>query len=228
MYLLGKMGDNRKALWLIIERLGDVNMAIEFAKEQNDSSLWEEFLVYAMDKPNFIVGLLKNLSFYINPLIVIDKIPMGLDIPGLKDALIQIMTDCSIQLSLRNGCEKILKSDTWETLLQLIQTRKRGIKVSPDILCSKCGLGFELDSLDHVVLFFCHHYYHSNCVNADIIYSSIPNDVDAIHLQERAIDSIYARKKEVDPIVTQFLKSQSCFLQTSSLTCPCCQEVTEE
>lgn len=28
MYLLGKMGDNRKALYLIIERVGDVDMVL--------------------------------------------------------------------------------------------------------------------------------------------------------------------------------------------------------
>jgi vacuolar protein sorting-associated protein 41 len=98
MYLLGKMGDNRKALFLIIERLGDVERAIEFAKEQNDSSLWTEFLKYAMDKPSFIVGLLKLAGGYINPLLVVERIPLKLEIEGLKDAVIQIMTDCSVQV----------------------------------------------------------------------------------------------------------------------------------
>ena len=98
MYLLGKMGDNRKALFLIIERLGDVEKAIEFAKDQNDSSLWTEFLKYAMDKPPFIVGLLKKAGGYINPLLVIERIPMKLEIDGLKDAIIQIMSDCSVQV----------------------------------------------------------------------------------------------------------------------------------
>ena len=54
LYLLGKMGDNRKALHLIIERVGDVEMAIDFAKEQNDASLWNEFVKFAMDKPGIV------------------------------------------------------------------------------------------------------------------------------------------------------------------------------
>ncbi len=52
MYLLGKMGNKSKALGLIITRMNDVEMAIEFAKEQNDEGVWEEFLKYAMDKPS--------------------------------------------------------------------------------------------------------------------------------------------------------------------------------
>ncbi|KAJ3321851.1 Vacuolar protein sorting-associated protein 41 [Boothiomyces sp. JEL0866] len=102
MYLLGKMGDNRKALMLIIERVGDVNLAIEFAKEHNDNSLWEEFLNYAMDKPAFIVGILENLGNHISPLKVIERIPLQLEIPGLKKALMRVMTDCSVQVSAVN------------------------------------------------------------------------------------------------------------------------------
>jgi hypothetical protein len=57
LYLLGKMGDIRKALYIIIERVGDVHMAIDFAKEQHDKSLWDEFLKYAMDKPGMFFFL---------------------------------------------------------------------------------------------------------------------------------------------------------------------------
>lgn len=77
-----------------------LTQAIEFAKEQNDENLWEEFLKFAMDKPPFIVGLLENLASYINPLRVIERIPLQLPIPGLKNALVQTMTDCSVQVHL--------------------------------------------------------------------------------------------------------------------------------
>ena len=99
MYLLGKLGNNRKALYLIIDRLNDVERAIEFAKEQNDAALWDEFLKFAMDKPAFIVGLLENLGNYIDPLRVIQSIPRNLEIPGLKSAIIKIMKDCRAQVN---------------------------------------------------------------------------------------------------------------------------------
>lgn len=73
VFLLGRMGDNKRALNLIIERLGDVQrvcalsfipsptrhspicgclfQAIEFAKEQNDHDLWEDLLKYSETKP---------------------------------------------------------------------------------------------------------------------------------------------------------------------------------
>ena len=51
VFLLGRMGNNKKALTLIIERLGDVQRAIEFAKEQGDDDLWEDLLRYAETRP---------------------------------------------------------------------------------------------------------------------------------------------------------------------------------
>lgn len=69
VFLLGRMGNNKKALTLIIERLGDVHrvgpsrsfrashlkiftiQAIEFAKEQGDDDLWEDLLKYSETRP---------------------------------------------------------------------------------------------------------------------------------------------------------------------------------
>jgi hypothetical protein len=70
VFLLGRMGNNKKALTLIIERLGDVHrvclnllfflkglwhltqlQAIDFAKEQSDDDLWEDLLMYSETRP---------------------------------------------------------------------------------------------------------------------------------------------------------------------------------
>jgi hypothetical protein len=70
VFLLGRMGNNKQALTLIIERLGDVHrvrgllrcvrtgfsnllniQAIDFAKEQNDHDLWEDLLKYSETRP---------------------------------------------------------------------------------------------------------------------------------------------------------------------------------
>ncbi|KAJ3297142.1 Vacuolar protein sorting-associated protein 41 [Borealophlyctis nickersoniae] len=154
VFLLGKMGDNRKALMLIIERLGDVKRAIEFAKDQNDEELWEDLLRYSMDKPPFIVGLLENLGSHINPIRLVQRIPDGLEIPGLRNALVKIMSDYGIQMSLREGCEKILVSDTVELLSSLYKAQKRGLSFS--------------DESDQVVIFFCRHAYHVDCLSAAV------------------------------------------------------------
>jgi hypothetical protein len=54
VFLLGRMGDNMRALNLIIERLDDVNRAIDFAKEQNDDDLWENLFRYSETRPGTV------------------------------------------------------------------------------------------------------------------------------------------------------------------------------
>jgi hypothetical protein len=128
------MGNNKKALTLIIERLGDVQrvstspfslftptiahtflsshlQAIEFAKEQSDDDLWEDLLKYSETRPTFIRGLLENVGVEISPIRLIRRIKNGLEIPGLKEALIKILQDFHLQISLLEGCGAILDGD---------------------------------------------------------------------------------------------------------------------
>ncbi|KAG8870756.1 Vacuolar protein sorting-associated protein 41 [Tulasnella sp. 331] len=100
VFLLGRMGgdeNNKEALNLIIERLGDVNRAIDFARDQNDDDLWERLLKYSETRPAFIRGLLENVGAEINPIGLIRRIKNGLEIPGLKEALIKILSDFNLQ-----------------------------------------------------------------------------------------------------------------------------------
>ncbi|KAL5032706.1 hypothetical protein BDV3_001256 [Batrachochytrium dendrobatidis] len=216
--LLGKMGDSRRALMLIIERLRDVERAIEFTKDQNDEELWEEFLKYSMDKPAFIVGLLENLSAHIDPLRVIRLIPKGLRIPGLKNALIKIMTDCSVQKSLREGCEEVLVGDTWESTQNLYRQQRRGMRIQENGQCAICGgnttnLGSlssvtGIDSTPDLIVFFCHHQFHESCLDMDASTTNLqqkrsihPHEAASMTARtkstmahtDRAIQSIYVR-----------------------------------
>lgn len=50
---------------MIMEELGDVDKAIEFAKEQDDAELWEDLISYSIDKPRTSsLGLLSCAQTY--------------------------------------------------------------------------------------------------------------------------------------------------------------------
>lgn len=97
VFLLGRMGNNKQALMLIIERLKDVRKAIDFAKEQGDDDLWEDLLSYSEDRPAFIRGLLEHVSAEINPIRLIQRIRNGLEIPGLRAAVIKVLQASNLQ-----------------------------------------------------------------------------------------------------------------------------------
>ncbi|KAI8073983.1 hypothetical protein BC940DRAFT_363920 [Gongronella butleri] len=168
VFILGRMGDNKKALMLIINRLGDVQRAIDFAKEQKDDDLWEDLLTYSMDKPRFIRGLLENVGTDIEPLRLIQRIPDNLEIDGLKSSLLKILQDYNLQMSLHQGCEKILVSDSVFLADRMYKTQKRGIQCQDAMLCGLCEEPvFDRDDPDsylNAVIFFCRHAYHEQCL----------------------------------------------------------------
>ncbi|PWZ03315.1 hypothetical protein BCV70DRAFT_197537 [Testicularia cyperi] len=140
VFLLGRVGDNKRALSLIIERLGDVERAIDFAKEQNDDDLWEDLLKYSESRPAFIRGLLENVGPEIDPIRLIRRIKDGLHIPGLKPALIKILSDFSLQISLLEGCEAILSHDVQVAAQELQRSQRYATFADTDSVCSTCNL----------------------------------------------------------------------------------------
>ncbi|VDC00011.1 unnamed protein product, partial [Peniophora sp. CBMAI 1063] len=135
VFLLGRMGNNKQALYLIIDRLGDVTRAIDFAKEQSDDDLWEDLLKYSETRPPFIRGLLENVGAEIDPVRLIRRIKNGLVIPGLQPALIKILSDFNLQISLLEGARAVLGSDAAALAHRLHKAQSAGVFLSARTPC---------------------------------------------------------------------------------------------
>jgi len=169
VFLLGRMGNLTQALKLIMERLGDVDHAIQFCMEQADEELWENLIDYAMAKPQFITALLQNVGAHIDPIKVIARINKSMEIPGLRDSLVKILQDYNLQLSLRDGCRKILVADSFNLMERLVKTQKRGVFVDGSQLCTICNqklLSNDLRYTSNLSVFHCRHAFHEDCLPA--------------------------------------------------------------
>ncbi|KAJ4482441.1 hypothetical protein J3R30DRAFT_3854844, partial [Lentinula aciculospora] len=174
VFLLGRMGDNKKALGLIIERLGDVERAINFAKDQADDELWEDLLKYAETRPAFIRGLLENVGPEINPIRLIRRIKNGLEIPGLKGALIKILQDFHLQISLLEGCQTILNGDGSELSKRVQRDQTSGFFLTVKSKCHICSQPLQESPLQLVLLFLCRHTVHARCARPNGDETELP------------------------------------------------------
>nr|CAB3267642.1 Vacuolar protein sorting-associated protein 41 [Phallusia mammillata] len=174
VFLLGRMGNASRALALITEHESDVSSAIEFCKEQNDTQLWNELIDKSIHKPEFIRGLLENIGTHVDPIILIKKIPTGMNIPGLRDALVKILQDYSMQTALWFECKHVLSSDVLALMRKQLKISTRPLKIDEDRVCDACGRNLicktgafgsrhPLD-LPVVVCFLCQHYFHDECL----------------------------------------------------------------
>ncbi|KAF8859309.1 vacuolar assembly protein-like protein [Acephala macrosclerotiorum] len=128
VYLYSKTGQTKRALYLIIDRLADVSQAIAFAKEQDDTDLWEDLLNYSMDKPRFIRGLLEEVGTAINPITLVRRIPEGLEIEGLREGLSRMIKEYEIQHSISYGVARVLRGEVALAQNTLRSGQRKGVK----------------------------------------------------------------------------------------------------
>jgi hypothetical protein len=72
---------------------------------------------------------LNNIGTYVDPEQLIDKIPNGLQIKGLRDALVKILQDYRVQISLLEGSSVIMAKDCLSLMDKQIKYVKKGIRV---------------------------------------------------------------------------------------------------
>lgn len=134
VYLYSKTGQMKRALYLIIDRLRNVEKAIEFVKEQDDPDLWNDLLDYSMDKPSFIRALLEQVGTAINPITLVRRIPEGLEIDGLREGLTHMMKEHELQHSISSGAATVLRSEVGLKQRELRTGQRRGVKFEPPVL----------------------------------------------------------------------------------------------
>lgn len=143
----------------------------------------------------FIRGLLENVGVEISPIRLIRRIKNGLEIPGLKEALIKILQDFHLQISLLEGCQTILNGDSSDLSRRLQRGQSAGfflsrsyfsldfalvsIYVSCDAnlffffvfvwiatsLCNLCARLLQDTPQGLTMLFLCRHVVHATCVS---------------------------------------------------------------
>lgn len=125
VHLLGRVGKTAEAMYLIIDKLDDPDMAIEFARSQNDDKLWDIFLDNGINKPRFIKTLLQHTGTLFDGS-VLKRIPEGVEIEGLKDSLERIMKDNELMVVIHKVILQIIDSDGQGKAHELNDLRWRG------------------------------------------------------------------------------------------------------
>ena len=176
-FVLQRMGSTHEALALIVNRVGDIRMAVDFVQAQNDPDLVEELVTEALRRPEHISALLENIGAAVDPIRLIQRIPDGMQIPHLRDHLVKMMNDHNLQMSLQQGCNTILLTDCVELFSSLYAKKCRAARVDDDARCATCqGLITRARAAaDDVVAFGCGHLYHHRClVNASASAQILP------------------------------------------------------
>lgn len=141
-------------------------MAIEFCREHDDLDLWNKLINESVDNPETMAKLLDGIAGFINPELLIDKIKVGQQIPGLRNALIKMLSGFSLQMAIHNHCNQILVTDYFDLHEKLVKQQERALVVESNTACSLCQRDIILKELANtdIVVFNCRHFFHENCL----------------------------------------------------------------
>ncbi|KAG7856097.1 hypothetical protein KL919_004490 [Ogataea angusta] len=155
VYLLSKVGENRKALKLIVDELRDPEKAILFVSESDDRELWDFLLDYSMDRPAFIQTLVVAASDLIDPIPVISRIPRGVEITGLRQALVQICGNIQMDRLVHGLIARLIAAESMELTGRYMSLRAQGTVFELDrvpaetLVCRNGLLATEEQFLGH-------------------------------------------------------------------------------
>jgi len=131
VYILGRMGDTRRALSLLLHHVHSVDRAIQFL-ESHDKDLWYQLIDYSLQHEEFLTGLLEHAGRYNVDLPgLVKKIPEGMKVDGLRDKLVKIISDFHFQVSLHQGSTKILETDVLDLMRRFNQGQRRALHYRP-------------------------------------------------------------------------------------------------
>ncbi|KAI6244063.1 RING-type domain-containing protein [Aphelenchoides fujianensis] len=159
IYLLGRSGDRLKALDMYMTHLGDIDGAIVFCTEHEyDVELWDRLIELSFQKPEHIKKLLLKVVAYVDPLVVIQKIPPDVEIPGLQEALLKILRDYELQIGLLKDSKKSAAESTFVDVTRVCDVCRHPI----------IGAGDEAGTpLGELLLLGCGHLLHRSCAPSD-------------------------------------------------------------
>ncbi|CAI4225977.1 unnamed protein product [Auanema sp. JU1783] len=180
--LLGKSGKHLEALDCMLRqrrftdethlKLGAITekdyepllKAIEYCKEHDDMDLWNHLINKVLQSPHFISRLFREAGTSIDPLVIIEKIPVSMDIPDLRRAVAKVLSDCADRVNLLKGCRLATYSDSKELLDSLLKTQAKTKCVNIRSACFVCKMSV-MNFSSTMLTFGCGHSAHEHCSN---------------------------------------------------------------
>ncbi|XP_017798628.1 PREDICTED: vacuolar protein sorting-associated protein 41 homolog [Habropoda laboriosa] len=167
VYLLGRIGNTSEALAHMTRELNDIESAIAFCQEHNDEELWNDLINYSLHEPKAITFLLQKIGTYVDPTLMVEKIQPSLEIPGLKNALVKMLCDYNLQVSVQEGCNKTLSNDYFNLLEKMVKCHQKGILIDDDQMCVVCNTKIIVREPRNLVVYYSKHTFHEHC-SADL------------------------------------------------------------
>ncbi|CAD5234678.1 unnamed protein product [Bursaphelenchus xylophilus] len=168
VFLLGRSGNRLEALDLIMKSSKDIQMAISFCSEhEDDIELWDRLIDLSLDNPQHITKILSTAGTFIDPLTVIEKMPIQIEIPGLQDLLLKILRDYELKVNVLRDSSRITSDDMFRIFSKKVEANISCTGIGSDKRCDNCGeLICRPSNQGDLLILCCHHVVHEGCIGS--------------------------------------------------------------
>ena len=142
VYVLSRMGNAKEAVALLMDRLHDVRGATELAAKVDDEEIWADLVSRAVKSGNgsLITELLEVVrGTPLNPVKIIQLVPVGVRIPSLAHRLRSVLHDRGLQTRMVGATNELMRRDFMGLISKLIGGQQGGLRVEGDAPCALCS-----------------------------------------------------------------------------------------
>mgnify|MGYP002804401458 FL=1 len=157
-YLLGRAGRVSDALRILLEEVGDVGRAVEFASETQDPQLWNYLVTFVLQHTHLLVPLLDHLDALeskrlravgsesqqpqpppeATPAHVLRLLPAETPLPRIASSVQRVVDSLRLSADLHEACSKISASEMVSLKKACIAKCNRGTGTLA-VSCNFCG-----------------------------------------------------------------------------------------
>ena len=131
IHLYRGMGNSQLALSIILHKLHNIAMAIQFVEEAADEQLWDELIAFSLHDSQMLAQLLMYAGDHNVDLVkLVQRVPPDMEIVGLKSKLQGIMRDCALQVEVLKAGVRVMDGDIERVLDE--RRRREGQAVTVD------------------------------------------------------------------------------------------------
>ena len=145
VYLFGKIGENKRAINLVIHKLDDAKLAIEFATRLKDQDTWDIVIDESMTRPHFIRQLIElsdldeSINQFYDPMTILNKLDVD-KMGDMKDESEQLLKRSVMEYDSRQQLNQLIN----QIILRMILNKSQQVaQVLKDMLLRGIAVNFE-------------------------------------------------------------------------------------
>lgn len=141
VYLLSCAGNNAEALHVYLHQMHDFAGALAFCKRHDDIDLWTALIedALATGQPERLRQLMAGVVGFMDARVLVERIGADVRVPGLRQSLVRMLSDASLQTAIRAKCNDVLLTDYFELHQRVLRSERRAVWVAAESVCGRCG-----------------------------------------------------------------------------------------